>query len=108
MINITEQDKLKLQLIDILFQRLDVEELKKSVDLEMNVSKLKGETVGNGIISQLLVDYSNTSLQIINLQTQLYDMKSDIQNLTKILNQSVFLQPYVPEWNSLKSKYNVY
>ena len=68
----------RIDIIDRLFDSLDIEELRKFVELEENVVKLKGKDQHIGFIRQLIEEHNNMVLQISCLQIQLSTLRADL------------------------------
>ncbi len=109
MINLTEEEKKKLELLDVLFHTTSVEELQKLADVEKNVQKLKGDNKKPTTFSDLMNDYNNISATTISLQMEIYSLKTDLTNIVKVLNTIINMPtPCHIDFHTLKSKYGVY
>jgi hypothetical protein len=109
MINLTEEQKQKIAIFDVLFYTASVEELQKMADLERNIQKLKGDNKKPTTFIDFINEYNSISTTVIASQMQMYDMKADIQNVVKVLNTLMNMPvPYNQDFQNLKSKYSVY
>lgn len=102
----TAEQMRKLELLDILFESLDVEELKKLAETELVVDKLKGDSIGTPLTD---LYYKHTELQnrVTSLQAEVSSVQYDIQLLVRTV-----LKPYdytsQSDVQTLKSKYHIY
>jgi hypothetical protein len=109
MINLTEEQKKKVELLDILFHTASVEELQQMADLERNVLKLKGENKKPSTFTDFVNDYNNISATTISSQMEIWNLKTDLTNIVKVLNTIMNTPvPYNQDFQTLKSKYGVY
>lgn len=104
---LTEDQIRKLELVDILFESLDVEELKRLAETELVVDKLKGISASRTPLKDLYYQHTELQNRVTSLQGELNAVQYDIKLLVKTV-----LKPY--DYNSqidvqtLKSKYHLY
>lgn len=100
----------KIDLIDKLFGSMSVEQLREYTESEQIVARLKGVEENPGLLSKLVKENELHSLDSMNLRNELLVLKADMQSLIRALNQTVFAPApqYNSDFNSLKSKHNVY
>ena len=110
MITMTPDMLEKIDLIDRLFGAMSVDQLKEFTESEQIVARLKGTDANPGLLLKLVKENELHSLDSMNLRTELMQLKSDMQSLIRALNQTVFAPApqYNSDFNSLKSKHNVY
>lgn len=104
---LTEDQIRKLELVDILFESLDVEELKKLAETELVVDRLKGTSVSRTPLKDLYYQHTELQKRVTSLQGELSSVQYDIQLLVRTV-----LKPYdytsQSDVQTLKSKYHVY
>lgn len=106
MITMSNDQILKIELLDKLFGSVDVTTLQEFVESERVVAKLKGTEQNPELFMRLVRDQDVQSLEIMNLKSEIAALKGDFQTLLKALNMTVF--SYSTEMNNLKQKHNVY
>lgn len=104
---LSSSDLEKIQLLDELFFRLDIDQLQSLAETESILSKLKGKD-GNGsqILRKIVDDQTTLEVEIMNLRAQHESLKSDFQHLIQVLNRTVF--NYSSDFNNIKQKHNIY
>ena len=96
----------KLELIDTIFESLNIEELRKIAESELIVGKLKGVAPSTPL-KDLYFQHAELQNRVSSLEAQLSSLQYDFQLLTKTV-----LKPYdyssQSDVQTLKSKYNIY
>ena len=106
-----KDDLEKLKLIDSLFHAFTLEEMKELAGRDLVISKLRGVDVDHiGPIRELYETMIRLRDDNIMLKTQTAELKSDIQDIVRILNSppAAPVPLYNQHLNSLKSKHNIY
>jgi Mg-chelatase subunit ChlI len=106
MITMSNEQLMKIELLDRLFGSVDLATLTAFVESEQVVAKLKGVEQNPEIFMRLIRDQDVQSLDIMNLKNELASLKGDFSSLLKALNMTVF--SYSQEMQNLKQKHNVY
>ncbi len=108
MINLTIEQQEKVYLLDKLFGAMSIEQLRQFSESEEIVSKLRGDNDGTGMIQRLVDENNNLSISLLTMQNDVYAVKSDFQQLIKVLNQTLFAPTHNTDFNILKSRHYVY
>ena len=108
MITMTNDQLQKIDLLDTLFGSLSVAQLKELTEQECVASKLRGDNTNPGILRGLIRDNEYMTVDIMNAKAEIGVMKSDFQQLLKILDTTLFAPIYNNEFHSLKQKHNIY
>jgi len=101
----------KLRFIDSLFHAFTLEEMTELAGPDLVVAKLRGIDKNHiGPIGELFETMMRLRDDNIMLKTQTAELKSDIQDIVRILNSPpVAPVPLYNQYlNSLKSKHNIY
>jgi hypothetical protein len=108
MITLTNDQLLKIDLLDTLFGSLSVEQLKELTEQECVASKLRGNMANPGILKGLIRTSEFQAVELMNLRSDTLVLKNDFQDLVRILNKELFSPTYNQEFNNLKQKHNIY
>jgi hypothetical protein len=107
MISVDQNQLDKLAYVDKLFDAMTIEKLKEITEPEQIVSILAGTNGKVGLVQQLVRENQNMSMEIMNLQSQMYALKSDFQILVKLVTKP-FEYSSASDSQNLKSRHNVY
>lgn len=107
MIYLTDEQHLKIELLDTLFNSLNSEQLKQLTESEQIVSKLKGNYESIGILKSLITDYGALNSKISAMESTVFTVQNDIGVLIKAINKphDGFSRQ---EFDYLKNKYSVF
>jgi len=106
MITMSNDQILKIALLDKLFGSVDVTTLKEFTESEQVVAKLKGIDQNPEIFMHLIREHDMLTLDLATTKADLASLKGDFSTLLKALNMTVF--SYSQDMNNLKQKHNVY
>lgn len=107
MIVLSNEQSEKINLLDALFGAFGIEQLKEIAETEQVVAILKGDNNNSGILKKLVQEHITLSIEVSALKTDVLSLRNDMQTLVKIMNKP-FESHHMSEFNSLKSKHNVY
>jgi hypothetical protein len=103
MINWTEEEDIKLELIDKLFAACSLDDLRELAEREAIVSRLRGTQTNIHRFSNLINEHTAAQTEIVLLRNEITVLKEDMRLVIKIIsgmNNTDLMH--------LKSKYNVY
>lgn len=110
MIHLTDADKEKIKLLDDIFRTIPVDVIRKWAEADKVVEVLKGSAtpISSGIILQVFDDNIRMNSQLIQLQTDLYGLRSSVQTMVKIMNRAQFDPTNVSDIQQLKYSLGIY
>ncbi len=108
MITLTNDQVIKIEILDKLFSSLDVEQLKQLSESEQVVAKLKGTQPDSHILINLIREHDSMYVDLVNAKSELMGLRADFQSLLKVLHADVFTPRYNMDFNTLKNKYGVF
>lgn len=98
----------KIEILDRLFSNLDLDQLRQLSESELVVAKLRGGNDGSMILINLIREHDTLCIDIMDVKNQLIELKDAMQVLIRVLQNDVFTPRYSNDFQTLKSKYNVY
>lgn len=107
MIVLNTAQKAKIEYLDKVIDKMTIEQLKVLTEADQIVSVLAGTTEPVGLLSQMAAENYKMSTEIMNLQSQLYSLKSDLSTLVKLVTKP-FEYNNASDAQSLKGRHNVY
>lgn len=108
MITLTTDQSEKIELLDKLFGAFSVAQLKEFTESEQIVAILKGTNYNPMILQRLIQEHDSYANDIMMMKTDISNLKNDFKELMKVINTALFTVPYNQEFQSLKTKHNVY
>ena|ERR1700756_3113294 len=109
MILLTTEDRQKLEALDKLLKVLPSEYLNQLAEADQIVSKLKGgDFRQNGFILQLVEDNITMSTQVMQLQSDIFALRSQLHTIVKIMSRPLHDYQSTSDLNNLKSQLGVY
>lgn len=114
-IYLSEEENKRIQFFDRLMT-LGTEELNEIMAVEETIWRLKGEQkpTGRGPISQLVNNNNMMAMKLVDLETKLNNLQSDLitsrMDLTTLVKavHRITQVPYDSDWNTLKQKNGLY
>lgn len=107
MIVLNTAQKEKIAYLDTIIDKMTIEQLKVLTEADQIVSVLAGTTQPVGALTQLMDENYKMATEIMNLQSQLYTLKSDVSTLVKLVTKP-FEYNSASDAQSLKGRHNVY
>jgi hypothetical protein len=108
MITMTNEQLLKIELLDKLFGALSVDQLREFTESEQVVSILKGTNNNPEMLKRLIQEHDVQMMDIMTMKSDIASLKSDLQSLLRVLHADVFTPRYNQDFSNLKSKHQVY
>lgn len=108
MMILTNEELEKLGLLDRLFSTLSVEQLKELIERQEIIEKLKGTNQNPVIFTRLFQEHNTCASDLITLQNEVFNLKSDLHVLIRAINSVVFTAPYSQDFHALKNKHGIY
>jgi hypothetical protein len=107
MIILNQEQTEKLQLIDVLFSSLSVDQLKEIAESEKIVAILKGTDSSISVLSKLINEFNTVQMEASVTKNEVMSLKSDLHVLIKLVFKPYDHSSY-GDSSALKSKYGVY
>ena len=104
-----KDDMEKVKLVDQVFKGLSLDDIKLILAADLLVGKLKAHDNSPGPILSTIQDLSILQVEMMTLRADHTMLKEDFKTALRAMQAlSTPVAPYVPDLQSLKSKYGVY
>lgn len=107
MITITDEQYIKIDLVDKLLGALSVDQLREFTESEQIVAVLKGTANNSGLLRGLIQENAMHSMELMTLRNEVMVNKEDFKVLLRALNNTLFAPAYNSEFQNLKSKHYI-
>jgi len=105
---VTNSDLEKIKILDTLFASLNVDDLRELAEKEEIIARLKGADSSVGVISSLVNEHQHLTHESMNLRIEIEALRSNLQELIRVLDKTVFSPPNNYEFYNLKSRLGAY
>jgi len=107
MIVISNHEQEKIELLDMLFNAVSVEQLKEFTETEKVVAILAGKYEKTNLFARLVNEHNVLTLESSMLKSEIAVLRNDLQILIRLVMKPNDYNSH-SDASALKSKYNVY